>query len=576
MKFAITCICACFLLFSCGDGGKKSEQKLTPAKGNKYYGGIFKMNEVEYFRSLFPLNVTEVTGHRITNQIYEGLVRFDQADLSIVPVLAESWEVDSTASKFVFHLRKGVKFHDDACFPNGKGKEVTANDFKYSLTKLCEYSATNEGYKFFSDKIAGCEAYYVSTRNGQPLPEGVAGVKVIDDYTLEISLNRPVGNFLDFLALPFAAVFPKEAVDKYGIDMREKAVGTGPFYIKSLKHDQSVYLARNESYWGKDADGNQLPYLEGIKVSFIKERKSELLEFKKGNLDMIYRLPLELTTEIVTKDDKLQDAYKQYVLQVAPSLSVWYLGFLNTDPVFSNKNLRIAFNYAIDRKKICEYTLKGAGFPAIHGIVPMGMEGYDAEVVKGYDYDPVKAREYLAKAGYPNGKGLPAITLGINSGGGTNEQLAEALSKMLEETLNIKVNITSVPFPQHTENVETSKVPFFRMGWNADYPDPETFLCLFYGKNVPSNPSERSYLNSSRYKNAAYDALYEAAISTADDDKRNLLYIKAEQLMMDDAPVMPIYYYKDHRLLQPYVLNFPQNAMEYRLLREVYFKPQTN
>lgn len=561
-------------LASCGGGSGKTEvETLTAAKNGKYFGGIFRMNEVENFRSLYPLNVTEVTSHRITNQVYEGLVGFDQTDLTIVPRLAESWEVDSTFTSFTFRLRKGVKFHDSEVFEGGKGREVTANDFKYCLTKLCEASADNQGYWVFQGRVKGCEEYYLSTQNGQPLPEGVTGVQVIDDYTLKIELNRTFSGFLNMLALPFTAVFPKEAYDKYGQEMRVKTVGTGPFVLKEVNEGNYLILEKNPQYWGKDADGNQLPYLNGIKVTFIKDRKTELLEFDNGKLDLLYKLPLELTSDIVTLDDKLQPAYQQYQLQVSPSLALQYYGFQHKGELFKNKDLRTAFNYAIDKESIVQYTLKGSGLSANHGVVPPGVPNYDYKVVKGYDYDPAKAREYLAKAGYPGGKGFPKLTLQINSGGGHNEQVAEAIQKMLKENLGIEVEINIIPFAQHLELVETGKTQFWRAGWVADYPEAENFLNLFYSKHIPATMEERSYLNSVRYTSAEFDKVFEEALVTVDADQRELLYLKADQIMMDDAAIIPIYYYKDYRLLQPMVKNFPQNSMEYRNFRDVYFVP---
>jgi len=562
------------ILISCGSDKKnESTDALKSAKGGKHYGGVFKINESEYFRSLYPLNITEVGGHRIVNQLYEGLVILSQADLSIVPCIAEKYEVDSTATKFKFYLRKGVRFHDDACFADGKGREVTANDFKYCFTKLCEADVNNQGSWVFEGKVKGCKEYLASTRTGTPLPEGVTGVKVIDDYTLEIELEKPFASFLHLLATPFTFVFPKEAVEKYGNELRAKAVGTGPFKIKALKEDDVVILTRNENYWGKDADGNQLPYLDGIKFTFIKERKAELLEFKKGNLDMIYRLPLEMVDEVVDVNDNLKPDYKNFVLQVAASLSTNYYGFQHKDKLFANKDVRIAFNYAVDRKKICDFTMKGCGVPAVHGIVPPGMKGFETKAVKGYDFNPEKAREHLDKAGYPEGKGFPELTLQINSGGGTNEQIAEAVQKMLQETLNINVNISKVPWAQHLENYETGKTNFWRAGWVADYPDPENFLNLFWSAHIPPKMTDKAYLNSIRYKSDKFDQLFTQALQTVDEHQRNLLYIAADQQMMDDAAVMPIYYYKDHRLLQPTVRNFPQNAMEYRNMRDVFFAP---
>lgn len=571
---ALTTLIA-LLIAGCGGGDTKKPgtEGLQKLENERYTGGVFRMNEVEYYRSLYPLNVTEVTSHRITNQIYEGLVQFDQNDLSIVPAIAESWEVDSLATTFVFKLRKGVKYHDDECFADGKGREVTANDFKYCFTKLCEADVNNQGAWVFENKVKGCKEYLASTASGEPLPEGVTGVTVIDDYTLKIELEKPFAGFLNLLALPFTAVFPKEAVEKYGNDMRYKTVGTGPFYIKAQQDDNNVILAKNPNYWGKDADGNQLPYMDGIKVTFIKDRKTELLEFNQGNVDMMYRLPLEMTEEIVTKEDKLTDAYKQYQLQVMPSLSVQYYGFQHKGDLFNNKDLRKAFNYAVDREKIVDYTLKGAGIAGHYGIVPPGIPGYDAEIIRGYTFDPVKAREHLSKAGYPNGEGFPELTLQINSGGGTNEQVAEAVQKMLKEVLNIEVSIAAMPFAQHLENLETGKAQFWRAGWIADYPDPENFLNLYWSVHIPETMEEKSYLNSVRYENPQYDAVFSQALQTTDEDERNLLYLKAEQIMMDDAAIIPIYYYKDHRLLQADIRNFPQNAMEYRNFREVYFVP---
>ena len=151
-------VCA---LWSCGPDGKTHEHE--QGKGGVYYGGVFRMNEVEDFRSLYPLNITEVVGHRITNQIYEGLVKYDQKDLKILPALATSWDINENATKFTLHLRSGVKFHDDPCFPGGEGRVVTANDFKYCFTKLCSSDLQNQGFWVFKNRVIGADEYYQST-----------------------------------------------------------------------------------------------------------------------------------------------------------------------------------------------------------------------------------------------------------------------------------------------------------------------------------------------------------------------------------------------------------------------------
>ena len=573
-------ILSVLMLFFCACGGDSSEQAgkgnnsaLRPADGGVNYGGIFKMNETDYFRSLYPLNVTEVGGNRITNQIYEGLVRFDQKDLSIKPCLAESWEINEAGTIYTFKIRSDVYYHNDDCFPEGKGRLMTVEDVKWNFDRLFEADDNNQGYTFFKDRVLGAKEYYAASKTSSKPAGGVKGVRIVEGNKIQIELVRPFGGLLNLLALPFGYVFPKEAVEKYGVEMRIKTVGTGPFYLKAVKENDRVILIRNEKYWDKDEHGNQLPYLDGIKWTFIADQKSELYAFKQDRLDMMYRLPSEMLDEIIDRAGNLKEGYTQFQFQEAPSMSVQYYGFKMSEGRFAeNKKLRQAFNYAIDRDKIVTYTVKGAGIPANGGMVPPCFLEYDVKKIKGYKFDAAKAKKLLAEAGYPNGEGLDDLTLQLNSGGTRNEQIAEAIQKMLKENLNVDINITKMPFPQHLELVETSKTEFWRAGWVADYPDPENFINLFNSRHIPEKLSDKSYTNTFRWRNAEFDELYYQAEATIDLKERNALYMKADQIMIDDAPVIPIYYYKDRRLLQPTVQNFPQNAMEYRNLRDVYFK----
>lgn len=571
-KLLVLAVGITLMLTSCGGGGKKETTEKKQAKGGVKYGGVFRYNETEFVKSLYPLGVTEVTGHRITNQLYEGLVSFNQKDLTIDPCIAHRWVVDSSATVYTFYLRPNVYFHDDACFPGGKGRLVTASDFVYCFDKLLTPDPKNQGHTFFRDVLKGGAALYTAREKNQHDADELAGfgVKALNDTTLQLTLEKPTVDLLNRLALPFAAVFPREAVEKYKNEILYHAVGTGPFMLKALKQDEAIILSRNNNYWGKDEWGNQLPYLDGIKVSFIKEEKNEMLEFKQANLEMKYRLPFDMIDEIIDENKQLKGEYKKFVLQIAPEYAVQFYGFLVPDKVFSNNNVRLAFNYAIDRAKIADYTAKGEGIPAFNGFVPLGMPGYDNTKVTGYSFDVKKAKELLAKAGYPNGKGFPKTTLEINSGGGRNEKIAEAIQKMLMENLNIEVEITQVVWAQHTNNVETGKANFWRLGWVADYPDPNTFLNLFYGKNVPASMEVAAYTNPTRYVNPEYDRLYELALRTNNAEDRNRLYAQLDQMIINDAPVLPIYYSMNRRLLQPYVKNFPNNGMEFRLFREVW------
>lgn len=561
-----------FVLVSCGDASKR-EFKLTPAKGGVYYGGTFRYNEEEYFKTLYPLNITEVTAHRIIEQIYEGLVTFDDSTLAVIPNLAKYWTIDESKTKYTFILNNNVYFQDDACFPDGKGRKMTAQDVKYCFDRLCyHHPADNQGFWIFKDVVKGANEYDSLTEQKIIPKDGVSGVRVINDTTLEIELYKPFSVFLPRLGLAFAKVYPHEAIEKYG-ELIEHAVGTGPFYLKVVRANQAVFLERNKKYWKKDEYGNQLPYLNAIRVSFIKDKKNELLEFQKGQSDLVYKFPLEMIGEIVNPDNKLQAAFAKFQLQYMPTMSLQYYGFQHQGKIFNNINLRKAFCYAVDRERLCKYTLKGTGFPAIYGSIPPGTGTYDAKQVKGYHFNPVLAKEYLAKAGYPNGRGLQKIILELNSGGGRNISVAEAIKKMLEENLNIKMELLMIPWAQHTEAVESAKADFYRLGWVADYPDGENFLNLFHSKYVPADINTKTSINSFRYINKKYDEYLDKALNCVDPKEINEYYIKADQQMIDDAVMLPIYYDIDYRLLQPYVRNCPQNAMEFRDFSETYFIP---
>jgi oligopeptide transport system substrate-binding protein len=573
MKKLIYLIIGTALVISgCGGDHNTDEKNTLVAKGDVKYGGVFKMNETEDFKSLYPLNITMALEQRIANQVYEGLVKLNQEDLTILPGLAEKWEINEDATSYTFHIRKGVKFHDNSCFEGGKGREVKASDFKYALDRVCVSDASNQMYWLFKDKVKGANAYHDATKDNKKIDGGVSGIKVIDDYTLQIDLNYSFAGFLNIVSHAACYVYPKEAFETYGVDMRINAIGTGPFRVKKIKESETVILDRNPDYWAKDKYGNQLPYLDGIKFSFNKEKKAELLEFKKGNLDMVFRLPLEMIKDVVGElDDAKKGGNRPYVMQVVPALSIFYLGMQHKLPPFDNADVRRAFNYAVDKESIVTYTLQGEGRAAIYGIVPP-FKGYGYENVKGYEYSPEKARESLKKAGYENGKGFPEITLQINPGGGDrNVQIAEVVQKMLNENLGINIKIEQMQFAQHLESVETGQALFWRSAWIADYPDPENFLNLLYGEHVPAALSDKAYINAMRYQSATFDSLFNTALREVDDAKRMELFRQADQKQVDDAAIMPIFYDENTRLIQVYVKNFPSNSMEYRDMTEVYF-----
>lgn len=289
---------------------------------------------------------------------------------------------------------------------------------------------------------------------------------------------------------------------------------------------------------------------------------------------MIYRLPVEMVPNILGELDHAKEGNFPFEIQIVPAMSVYYMGFQHESDVFRKKEVRLAFNYAIDRERIVNYTLQGEGVPAIYGIIPPSFKNYESKKLTGYTFDVEKARNYLAAAGYPNGKGFPKLTLQINSGGNDrNIQIAEMTKRMLEKNLNIQLEVSVLSFAEHLDKLETGQAQFWRSSWNADYPDPAAFLILLYGKGVPENLSDRSSLNSTRYKSAVFDSLFSAAAHETDEKKRYDLYRRADQQGIDDGAIMPLFYDESYRLIQSNIKNFPANAMEYRDLTRVYFVP---
>jgi len=560
-------------LISCGSE-TTTEQK--DALGGKKYGGTYRMNEVQELRTLDPVKLNDAPSSHVVHQIYDLLVDFDST-LNLVPELATRWEVSEDGRTYTYHLRSGVTFHDSPAFPDGKGRTMTAADVKYCFDRILDARSGTFGDSYFRGKVKGATEYFEATQNlapdAKPAIDGVSGFRVVDDSTFAIDLLEPFASFKYYPALGFCYIYPHEAVEKYGVNFFRNPVGTGPFVFKEWKPGEYLSLARNPNYWQTDSYGNRLPFLDGVRVSFIKDEKQQINELQQGNIEESYRIPNEFFTTVVTPDGKLTPEWSQFQLHRIPAFSTQFYGFLTTAPPFNDRRVRQAFCYAIDREKIIQYVLLGqAAGPAVHGLVPPSMPHYDETRIKGYSFDVDKARALMAEAGYPDGKGFPQIDIQLNSGGGRNQQVAEAIQNMISQNLGVKLGLKTLEWPQHQELLESGKSPLFRLGWVADYPDPENFLNLFYGKTVPdSGPSP---INSTRYKNPEFDALFEKALGTLDDSTRYELYLQAEQLAVDDAPMMFIYNDLDYRLVQPWVRDYASNPMDRRDFKAVWFDKQ--
>jgi peptide/nickel transport system substrate-binding protein len=532
--------------------------------GGKHYGGVFNANESEELRGLFPLSLVQAASHRVAAQMFEGLVRFDQKDLSILPALATAWSTDSTGTVYTFNLREGVRFHDDTCFPEGRGREFSAQDVVRCYTALCTRSDLNQVFWLFQDRVLGANAQYSATLNGGTGP-GVTGIEALDDNTVRFRLTAPWPSFLQVLAHQGCWIFPWEAMEAYGDEVRWHPVGTGPFRMKNWLKGEIMVLERVPDYWGEDEFGNKLPFLDAVRFNFVKEKSLELDEFEKGNLSVVYELPVERTSIL-----KNADAYQ---VQTIPGLTVQFYGFNIRRAPFNEILVRKAISMAIDRQFIVDSVLNGLAVPARYGVVAPGFEGYPYEEVPPTKFDPEGARALLAQAGHPGGEGLPSVYLQANSDGFGYVRVAGVVQGMLERELGLRVVSSVLPADQHYERIEGGTASFWREGWIVDHPDPENFLALFYGKNVPLDTTAPSYLNSTRYNNPRFDSLFAQAQRTGDHSTRMALLAKAEAQLMEDAMVVPLYHERSVRLLQPWVRDLPINGMEYRSLRDVWFDP---
>jgi oligopeptide transport system substrate-binding protein len=554
---------------SCSNhNGNGSETKT--AKGDRVYGGTLQVNETEQLQTLYPAAIVDIVSYHIANQIYEGLVKFNPKDLSVIPSLAEKWEIDQTGTKYTFHLKKGVMFQDNECFSGGKGREMKAPDVKYSFELLCVDNKDNLNFSgTFKDRIIGANNFFDASK-GKPSGD-IEGIKVIDDYTIQISLTAPSTSFLYTLASPGASIIAKEGVEKYGSNTK---VGTGPFVFVESKTTDKVILKRNNNFHGVDSLGNQLPFLDSIIISFLPTKKEELESFKNGDLAMIIGLPSESIKDMVEKEiTDFQNKPPKYILDRSPEMAIQYYTFNLTKAPFNNLKVRKAFSYAIDRNKIIEEVLKGEAYgPGINGISPPSFKGYDITKIKGYDFDAKEAKKLLAEAGYPNGKGFPNIKIELSSGGSKSADVVLEIQKQLTDVLNVNVDFEVVSLKQQLEDEKYARAEISNASWIADFPSPENFLWLLYGASVPSDDKLPSWPNTSRYKNAEFDKLFEAGKSSKTKEESYDIFMKAEQMLMDDAPIMVLWYGENYRLVKSNVRNFFSNPMRHRDYSEVYLK----
>ena len=523
-----------FFLSACYNSEKKDQN-------------IFHYNEQTGIASIDPAFAKNQSIMWAIHQLYNTLVEIDSA-LHIVPSLAKRWEISPDKKVYTFYLRNDVSFHNDECFPNNGGRLMTAKDVEYSFKRIINKETASPGSWIFNTKV-----------------DSVDGFKAIDDTTFQLKLVKPYNPILGILSMQYCSIVPEEAIKTYGNDFRRHAVGTGPFQFVAWEEGQAMVLKKNSLYFEKDDKGTRLPYLDGIKVSFYDARATEFLLFRQQKLDFINDIDPSFKDEVLTKKGTLRKEWQDKIqLQTHPYLNIEYFGILFDssnallkDSPLRLKKIRQAINYGFDRQKMVLYLRNSLGTPAQSGFVPAGLPSFDSTQVKGYSYNPLLARQLLKEAGV-NSTNQPAIkllTIPIYS------DIASYIARQLEEIgLNVQVDVVQKSLL--LELTSNSKALFFRGSWIADYPDAENYLSVFYSKN-PAPP------NYTRYSNPRFDGLFEKAITEGNDSLRYKLYRQADQVMIDDAPVVPLWYDVVVHLVQPGVQGFIPNALNLLELRRV-------
>jgi len=485
------------------------------------------------YRSLDPIRAQSVQEAEYVVHIFSGLTALNEK-LEVVPDLAEKWQVSNDGRTYTFTVRKNAKFHD--------GRDVRASDVKYSLERAADPANTSTVAETYLNDITGV------TERLQGKATDISGVKVRDDFTVEMTLVEPRVYFLSKLTYPVAYVVDRANVESGGAAWWTKPNGTGPFRVREAKPNESLVLARNDAYYGSKAVLSE--------VDFIPV--PPLAAYEAGQIDLA--IPDLADIERVT--DKSDPLSRE--LRVRTEMDVHYLGFNVTAKPFDDPKVRQAFNHALDRDKIANVTLKKTVLKA-DGILPPGMPGRN-DKIKGLDFDVSRARQLIAESSYRDVKNFPEIVLTIMGTRADAPQEIAAMAAMYRQNLGVDVRVRQMDRDAFLDGLAKSRERFqvFYTGWVADYADPQNFLdLLFHGG---------SNENHTQYANPDVDRLLERARSERDNAARMRLYGEAEAQILKDAPWVPLWHSKRYVLVKPYVQGYSAPPVVIPWLRAVSIK----
>ena len=540
------------------------------SEGENTINAVLRAN----LKGLDPVYASDTYSNSVVSQIYETLVHYHylKRPLELAPLLAESLpEVTKDGLTHTFKIRKGVKFHDDPAFPEGKGRDITAQDFIYSWKRLMDPAAASDGAWIFEGRIVGLDKWREKLSKGEgKFEDEIEGITATNDHTLVIKLTKPYYQLHYVLAMGYASVVPKEAVDKYGKEFLNHPVGTGPFKFESWVRNSKVVLVKNPNWSGHTyptegeasdeangllADaGKKLPFVDKLVFHEIIEDQPAWLKFQKGQLDIL-GIPKDNFDSAVVNNNLSEDMKKKGMqLEVTVEPDVTYTAFNMLDPLIGkNENLRKAISMAIDTPTSIEKFYNGRAVTA-HSPIPPGVDAYDPKFENPYKkFDVEKAKELLAKAGFPDGKNLPALTFSTTNSS-TAAQMAEFF-KLNMQQIGVEVKIEQSSWPQFTEKIRDKKAQIWGIAWLADYPDAENFLQLLYGKNSSPGP------NGSNFKNKEFDDLYEKAALMPPGADRTKVYQRMRDIVVEQSPWVPGVHRLGYRLYHGWLKNYTSHSI---------------
>ena len=542
---------------------------------------VLTVPRLDEFETMDPPGAFDEKSEQVQRQVYGTLLTYAYLErpYKLVPDLAAAMPtLSADRLTYTFHLRQGVRFHDNPCFPGGKGREMTADDVLYSLKRYADANVNRHSWFAMAGAVAGLDAYHAATLKAGPAADltatEVAGLRRIDAHTLSITLTRPNPLFLFSLALTSTAVVPAEAVrfykDRFGVN----PVGTGPFTIKGpLDRKATLHFVRNPSYYGVypsagapgDAEagllknaGRKLPLVDAIDMPLVQEPQTAALKFLKGELDL---RPLDRANFIrmVQRGPdgtvRLAPEYAlKFALYGAPALDTYYMRLNMKDPLIGgNKALRRALASAVDAQAIVDVLNNGAGRKAA-SLVPYDLPGNERETgATAIPHDVAAARRLLAEAGYPGGKGLPPISISFVGADSATHNLADLLRAQLA-SVGVQLRPDFMDLPAHTKAMEGGNFQVSYNFWYADYPDPEDFYQLFYSRNTAPGP------NIGAYANPAYDKAYEAMRLMPNGTERLAQMKTMNAILKDDVPVIVLSGSVRYGLQQRWVSGFKRNV----------------